>query len=309
MPCVSPLKGYRHIDGGFRTKRDNTTGPMRVACGQCIGCRTARRKEWGARIMHEASQYKNNSFLTLTYRDAAQCTEQQLKDKLYLPDSNSLVKSHFQKFMKRLRKHFPDTRIRYYQCGEYGDENNRPHYHACLFNLSFKDEKLYSHNDGCPLYTSELLEKLWRYGFATIGDLTFESAQYVAGYILKKITGARADDHYHRYDEYGQSYWLQPEYTTMSTGVKKGDAIGANWFKTYHSDCFPSDDLPIPGVGIVRGIPRYYETLMENIDADALANAKAIRAKFAKSHPELYTDQHLESHYKIYKANMKERNL
>ncbi len=261
--------------------------------------------------MHEASQYRDNSFLTLTYRDKSECTQKQRQKRLHLPETTSLVKSHHQKFIKRLRQAFPDRKLKYYHCGEYGDENNRPHYHSAIFNLRFNDEQLYSQNHGYPLLTSETLDQLWGYGFATIGDLSFESASYVAGYILKKITGKRADDHYLRYDEYGQAYWLVPEYATMSTGHKAGEGIGATWFKTYHEDVFPSDDLPIPGVGIVRGIPRYYETLMEDINPTALEDAKTIRAKFAQSHPELYTPEHRNSQYLIYQANMKrkERNL
>ncbi len=309
MPCVSPLLGYKHVDGSWRSKRDNTIGKMSVKCGQCIGCRTARRKEWAARIMHEASQYKTNSFLTLTYREKCDCSKNQLRDGLHIPEDFSLVKKHHQDFMKRLRKHFKGRRIRYYQCGEYGDDNNRPHYHSALFNLAFDDEQFYSHNYGNPLFTSQTLEEVWSYGFATIGNLSFQSASYVAGYILKKITGARADDHYLRNDERGNAYWLQPEYATMSTGAKKGDGLGADWLKLYHEDVFPSDDLPVPGVGIVRGIPRYYEELQEQINPQSLEEAKQIRSQFARSHPELFTAGHLKSQYKIYKANMRKREL
>ncbi len=254
--------------------------------------------------MHEASRYPDNSFLTLTYRSKSQCTLQQRAKHQHLPDSLSLVKSHHQKFIKRLRQTFADRKIKYYHCGEYGEDNNRPHYHTAIFNLSFDDEQLYSKNYGYPLFTSQTLEQLWSYGFATIGDLTFESASYIAGYILKKITGKQAHDHYLRYDDNGQAYWLLPEYATMSTGHKAGEGIGATWFKTYHEDVFPSDDLPIPGLGIVRGVPRYYETLMEDINPNALQDAKTIRAKFAQSHPELYTPEHRNSQYLIYKANM-----
>ncbi len=254
--------------------------------------------------MHEASQWKVNSFLTLTYRDRSECSPEQKREHLHLPADGSLVKSHHQKFIKRLREHLHEPGLKYYHCGEYGDDNNRPHYHTCLFNLCFNDEKLYSKNDGYTLWTSQTLEKLWSYGFATIGNLTFESASYVAGYILKKITGARADDHYLRYNEQGKEYWLQPEYTTMSTGYKRGNGIGASWLKQFHQDVFPSNELPIPGVGIKRGIPRYYETLMEDINPNALEEAKALREQFAKSHPEAYTDKRLEDKYKIYKANI-----
>ncbi len=235
--------------------------------------------------MHEASGYRRNSFLTLTY------------DEEHLPKDGSLIKSHHQKFMKRLRRRFPETKLKYYQCGEYGEENNRPHYHSCLFNMAFPDEILYSNNHGLPLYTSKILEDTWERGFAICGNLDYRSAEYVSGYILKKITGTQADDHYKRYDDRGNAYWLEPEYTTMSNG------LGSNWFKTYHGDCFPSDDMPIPGVGIVRGIPRYYEQIMEDINPETMEKAKKIRAAFAAAHPELYTAEHLNSQYKIYKAN------
>ncbi len=247
--------------------------------------------------MHEASQYKTNSFLTLTYRDESECTEHERKNGWHIPAGNTLVKKHHQDFMKRLRDHYDGRRIKYYQCGEYGDDNDRPHLHSALFNLAFEDEQFYSNNYGNPLFTSQTLEKLWRYGFATIGDLSFQSASYVAGYILKKITGMKADDHYLRYDDYGNPYWLQPEYSTMSTGHVKGDGIGAKWFKKYHEDVFPSEHYPVPGVGLVRGVPRYYEQLAETMELTSLEDAKKIRQQFAKSHPKLFTRDHLNSQH------------
>ncbi len=259
--------------------------------------------------MHEASLYRVNSFLTLTYRDESQCTEEQKENGLHVPSNGSLVKSHHQKFMKRLRKHYGNRRIRYYQCGEYGDENNRPHYHSCLFNVAFDDEQLYSENYGNPLFTSQTLEQLWGYGFATVGNLDPSSASYVAGYVLKKITGKQAHDHYLRYDENGNAYWLEPEYATMSTGTKKGDGIGAAWLKNYHEDVFPHNDMPVPGLGVVRGVPRYYEELQADINPQSLEEAKRIRSEFARSHPELFTPQHLHSQYLIYKANQRKREL
>ena len=309
MPCLSPLEGYQHISGKWVSKRDDTIGPMAVKCGQCLGCRIDKRTEWRNRIVHESTQWPTNSFITLTYRDQVHCTEEELAERKHLPIDGSLKKSHHQKFVKKLRKRFPRQTIRYYHCGEYGDENDRPHYHTAFFNLSFDDEVLYSNNHGYPLFTSKTLEELWGYGFCTIGDLTPQSAEYVAGYCLKKVTGEKAHDHYLRYDENGQAYWLQPEYSTMSTGHKKGDSIGATWFRKYHEDVFPSDDLPVPGLGVVRGIPRYYEELASTLAPDSLEEAQAIRKAFAKAHPENYTPERRESQRKIYIANMKRREL
>jgi hypothetical protein len=38
-----------------------------LPCGQCIGCRLQRSREWAARCVFEASRHEKNSFITLTY--------------------------------------------------------------------------------------------------------------------------------------------------------------------------------------------------------------------------------------------------
>ena len=74
-------------------------------------------------------------------------------------------------------------------CGEYGDKLGRPHYHAIIFGVTFVDKKLWSIRRGNNLYRSATLEKLWPYGFSSIGTVNFETAAYVARYVTKKITG------------------------------------------------------------------------------------------------------------------------
>ena len=68
-------------------------------------------------------------FVTLTYDDD------------HLPEYNSLNYKHFQDFMKRLRK--SHSGVRFYMCGEYGEDFSRPHYHALLFNCFFSDRKAF----------------------------------------------------------------------------------------------------------------------------------------------------------------------
>jgi len=187
MACYSPLKGFENRDdGGIQFKRTKNAGPaMEVACGQCLGCRIDKSKEWAARIVHESQMHQDNCFITLTYNQEN------------LPPDGSLNKEHFQKFMKRLRRANESTAIRYFHCGEYGEKLERPHYHACLFGINFdSDRVLHSANDrGDILHTSETLTKLWGKGFATIGELNYETAAYTARYIMKKITGLRAEEH------------------------------------------------------------------------------------------------------------------
>lgn len=289
MPCYSPLKGFKSKEtGGIVFKRSLDAGPdMEVACGQCLGCRLDRTRHWAARIVHEASEHEENCFITLTYDDE------------HLPYRGSLHKEHFQKFVKRLRKHFEGRRIRYYHCGEYGEELNRPHYHACFFNLGFPDKQLFQEREGNFLFVSQTLNKLWPYGFATIGEVTFESAAYVARYCLKKVTGVNSQEHYSRIDlDTGELYTLEPEYVTMS----RRPGIGKSWYEKYKSDVFPSDEVPVPGKGVFKKPPRYYQELYRADDPLAFEALQKIRLKFKQAHSHEYSPQRLMDKYKVKKA-------
>lgn len=225
MPCYHPIPAWRPIDDGplFFSGRGQITPDLYVACGQCIGCRLERSRQWAVRIMHEAQMHPANSFVTLTYDDD------------HLPSRGSLAYPDVQKFLKRLRKHlnFP---IRYFLCGEYGAVSGRPHYHICLFGHDFRDgsDSFYnSMSPGAKLRISKVLSRLWPFGNALIGDLTFESAAYTARYIVDKITGDLAVDHYSRIDpDTGEIYQLEPEFTRMS--LKPG--IGQSWYDKYSDD-------------------------------------------------------------------------
>jgi len=218
--------------------------------------------------------HDQNAFITLTY------------DNEHLPGDLSLQKDHFQKFMKRLRKHLAPLRVRYYQCGEYGGENQRPHYHACIFGYDFPDKTLWKEINGQKLYISDTLTKIWGKGYTTIGDVTFESAAYVARYIMKKVTGKNQkminDQGLKAYElldsTTGEIIPRIPEYTSMS--LKPG--IGATWYETYHRDLYPSDTLVLNGTRMRP--PKYYDTLLEKSSLygaqllHALKNERSLKA-------------------------------
>lgn len=187
---------------------------------------------------------------------------------------------HFQKFMKRLRKHFEPQEIRFYQCGEYGEQCincsknkkdcscskfiktlGRPHYHAILFNLDFGDKRLWQTIRGNPIYTSGTLSNIWGQGFATTTDVTFQSAAYVARYILKKQTGDFAIPRYELIDpETGEVTTRLAEYTTMS----RRPGIGADWFKKFKSDVYPDDFIVHEGKRYKT--PRFYDKLFKRTE-------------------------------------------
>jgi hypothetical protein len=190
--------------------------------------------------------------------------------------------------MKRLRKKYKNKKIRYYHCGEYGDKNFRPHYHAIIFGLEFDDQKLFTVNNGEKLYTSEKLEKLWPFGFSTIGTVTFESAAYVARYVMKKVNGKNAKNHYERVDsDTGEIYSLVPEYNTMS----RRPGIAAGWFDKYKDDVYPSDNIHLREKTFRP--PKFYDKMYEHLMPNEMEKIKMQRMKNMQKHAKDNTAERL----------------
>ena len=317
MPCYHPLQAFaskaKNSNGKSSIVFDKKIGsssaamePIKIPCGQCIGCRLERSRQWALRCMHESSLYPRNCFITLTYNPEN------------LPKDGSLQLRHFQLFFKRLRKKY-GQKIRFFHCGEYGEKNQRPHYHACIFNFDFNDRIPYKTVNGHTLYTSKALSDLWSdprtgspYGFCTIGDVTFESAAYVARYITKKINGAKSITHYEKTfsqrEEYGplqckddyihpetnerikcsckktESWFeiktkIKPEYITMS----RRPGIGDGWYKKYSTDCYPSDYLIHREMKIKP--PKFYDKLLEKTNELVFTAIKQSRKQQMKFDP------------------------
>ncbi len=215
---------------------------LMLACGQCFGCRLEKSRGWAIRCVHEATLKVENIFITLTYNNEN------------LPEDGSLNKEHFPLFMKRLRKKYHPKIIRFYHCGEYGDKLGRPHYHAILFGHDFEDKIVISKKGGIPLYKSKILEELWGKGYCSIGAVTYESAAYVARYVMKKVSGEKAKEHYEKVDEEtGEIKSLTPEYTTMS----RRPGIASDWIEKYKKDVYPSDFITHKGRKVRP--PEYYD--------------------------------------------------
>ena len=266
MVCYHPIRCYRVKSGRtangkwpitFNLSNGYSDMPVDIPCGQCIGCRLERSRQWAVRCMHEATLYTDNCFLTLTYNNDN------------LPANGSLVKRDLTLFFKRLRKRY-GAGVRYYACGEYGEQYCRPHFHVCLFNLDFSDKKFLMCNHGYNLFRSPSLEELWPYGFSTIGAVTFESAAYVARYIMKKQLGKGASDYY-------SNLGLVPEYTVMS----RRPGIATGWFEKYRNEVFPRDEI------VVRKVlckpPRFYDNMFDLTNHDDMLKIKARRKALAIS--------------------------
>lgn len=266
MPCYRPITGYRSSEG-----KNETTGkiplvfnpthafgarlPQLIPCGRCIGCRQEYSRQWGMRCSFEIMMHKTtSSFITLTYNDD------------HLPPGETLVPLDFKNFIKRVRYHYGKN-IRFFGCGEYGDKYKRPHYHIIFFNLDFPDKSLWKMRTSgtTKAYRSPKLEQIWDKGYSEIGEANFDSACYIARYIIKKInvSSKTPENLKYTYDiidkQTGEVTGIrQPEFLRMS--LKPG--IGLSYFEKFHKSIYPQDTVHLRG-GIKLKPPRYYDKLIE----------------------------------------------
>ncbi len=267
MACYSPLRAFRSRDLSTRAlvfnKHDGYADlEVMLPCGQCVGCRLEKSRQWAMRCVHEASMHDENCFITLTYSNE------------FLPALGSLDKQAFALFMKRLRKHYEPQRIRFYSCGEYGDDSGRPHYHALLFGFDFSDKVFLRNRGDHKCWRSPTLEKLWPYGLSEVGSVSFDSAAYVARYVMKKVTGDLANAHYERVDvvtgEVGQ---LQREFATMS----RRPGIGYAWINRFKGEVYRGDSVIIAGRHCKPG--RFYDDIMAKDEPELIARLKRKRGR------------------------------
>ncbi|QXP08433.1 MAG: replication initiator protein [Arizlama microvirus] len=260
MPCYHPISAWQLLNvktangkptlsfkNPFAKPTKNRVG-IQVPCGLCIGCALEKSRQWAVRCVHESQMHDDSAFVTLTY------------DPKYLPSYGSLQKgkqSDQEYFLKNLRQAILPSKIKFFMCGEYGDKNTRPHYHYLIFGYGFPDRKFFQEKNGVKLYTSELLSSKWPYGFSTCGNISMESAAYVARYCLKKVQ-AREDASEMDADNFSGQI---PEYVNMSRGGRTGKGLGYKWYTDYKSDVFPCDNVVVAGK--MGKPPRYYDKQFE----------------------------------------------
>lgn len=238
------------------------------------------------RCVHESQLHKDNCFINLTF------------DNEHLPANYSVNVRDWQLFMKKLRKKYSNKKIRSFACGEYGDTNLRPHYHAIIFGHDFNDKVPFKKNkNGDQLFTSPTLTEIWGQGHCTLGSVTFESAAYVARYVMKKFTGKQADDHYtRRHPITGIFHRVQPEFVTQS----RRPGLGAPWLERFKTDAYPSDFV------IVRGQkmrpPKFYD---QKLSEEELEQIKRRRKATGRQHRSDNTPERLKTREIVQNARVK----
>ena len=217
---------------------------LSLPCGHCIGCAKDRVRNWTTRLCLEGKYYDHKCFLTLTYDDE-HCPER-------------LCKRDLQLFLKRLRKEISPIKVRYFACGEYGENTHRPHYHVILFGYDFPDKRFFSFGSNLDkVFVSKQLSEIWSSGNCLIGDVSEQSCAYVAGYSTKKLLGDSP---------------FKDEFVMMSTRP----GIGYQFLED-NPDIYQVDKIYDSSLGSrkVARIPRFFDKK----SVDALEQVKPFRVE------------------------------
>lgn len=234
-----------------------------VPCGKCMACRIARSREWSIRLLHEMDYFDESVFVTLTYNDEN------------LPVDGNVSKDVLQRFFKRLRKRLDGRSIKYFACGEYGEKNGRPHYHAIILGLSVS-EHVIDNSGGIMKSLDGPINDAWNMGFVTLGFVSYESCRYVSEYITKQLSGRMA-----------VSGRVQP-FSLKSNG------IGRRYVED--NKTLLEKELSIRYKGIPLGLPKYYRNLLE-VDSQVLYEKGKERLEELK---EFYVNKYGEENDKIF---------
>lgn len=274
-----------------------------LGCGQCIQCRLSYSRQWASRIVCENLVSKSSAFVTLTYSDDHLPISGKSGVPTLLPDDVSA-------FMKRLRRsseyHFgfdADYPIRFFAAGEYGSKTSRPHYHLCLFNLPelvVAQNKFFASSfEGDPYYTNQFLSDCWQKGHVIVGDLTFQSAAYVARYVTKKMKGEKSSV----YSELS----ISPEFSRVSNRP----GLGRSFFEEHKNEIYQNDELFLPGSRKLAP-PRYFDKLYAFEDPAFMEILKAERSsrseraeQFRLDHTDMSFAEYLKSQQITFESTFK----
>lgn len=205
--------------------------------------------------------HEDSIFLTLTYDDE------------HLPVDGGLDHTHWQLFAKKARRRFGP--FRFFMCGEYGETNKRPHFHAICLGIRVGDAlRANGVLSARPLWQSPTIDQCWGRGRAVFGAVSYESARYCAAYVVKK-RGADSDDYQRVRWDTGEIVQVRPEYAKMS--LRPG--IGAEWLRRYWPEVYASGHKGVHVGSKKQPPPRYFtEKMKEWLPEVAEAHQMSLQA-------------------------------
>lgn len=181
------------------------------------------------RMEHESYTYNHKAmFITLTFSDEG--LEKRLKENGI--QIASIAKEDVQKFFKRLRKGWTESKIKYFACGEYGEQYGRPHYHAIIIGLDY-----------CNLLHRKRVRDSWSYGNTYFGTVTPDSIRYVVSYIQKAYASKKIEPEKY-FPNVNKPFQLQSQ------------KIGLDYYMILENEILKTGTIKYQGKE--RTLPRYY---------------------------------------------------
>lgn len=241
MGCHHPIRAWRTSSGEVRLNRETpNAAPLALPCGGCLGCRTAKAKEWALRCHLELGDHQSAAVATLTY------DEEHCPPTLRLRDLQ-LYHKRLRQQLNRLKTAEP-IRLRHFASGEYGEENGRPHFHSILFGPDAA-----THQEQIQSAWTEAGRKRKRpaLGHVHIDTVTPAVINYVAGYVAKKLDYRRDGPKYVEaidYDtgELGYVRWQQP-FITMSRNPGIGGKARTEYTNSWRAYAIMNgNQMPVP---------------------------------------------------------------
>lgn len=240
----------------FGLDENSTTSYYEIPCGKCAGCRADQAKDWSNRLIMEMQYHDSAYFITLTYNELMMHRVPRVNDMTgeVVYDRGTLDKRDIQLFMKRLRKARPDDNIRYYICGEYGPQTDRPHYHGIIYGLHMNDwilEPCGKSETGNQYYTCSALESIWRNGFISIEPANEYTCKYVTNYVTKKLGADNAEER--------RAKGQEPQFALQS----RRPGIGRQFYEERGEELMQTDVIYIPTANgsVSLTPPRYFRKL------------------------------------------------
>lgn len=215
--------------------------------------------EWTLEKEHFRNFVKRLRFMISQEDERNYCISNNLTEFLYKKVGDKLVMRNRISLPKEHKKFVEYRKIKVLHCGEYGELGERPHHHAIIFGFSFDDvvnTRYYRQGKLEDRNVSNTLNYLWSLGDCTCDKCTYQSINYVARYVTKKITGAKSDEYYQG---------RQPEYCTQSN--RRG--LGYLYFLNNYKQLINTQRVSIPskkGKILNIPLPRYFRNLWREID-------------------------------------------
>ena len=236
-----------------------------VPCGKCGACLKRAISDWTLRLKQEMKVSSAAYFTTLTYETSP---------------TMELCKLDLQKYFKRLRK--LGFKFSYFALGDYGDVNQRPHYHVIFFAKGYFDQSLLYN-----IWTSGKAQQSLR-GFIDVKRLQEGAILYVVRYgLLAKLDWDKSDTR-------PKPFFL----------MSKKPALGSNYIsanmKRYHAD-WSNPVTYMPEYNYKKALPRFYKDkilskplklkIKEQLLQDDLVRQDQVLADIERSNPNVSPQQ------------------